>query len=229
MRYERARLYKSELGDGLFAYYVFRPIAAKLVPVLTRRGVSPNAISLLNLGVYVCAGVVCLVREPLVGTIPYAWAVFFSSLLVLSQILDCLDGMLARALGVAGPRGRLVDSAVDAFGLIAVYLGLRARLGVEPWLSLLFLAYLGYETVALSVMHEQARHCRSSGGEKRIVFGTLDYFVVTLVLLALLAGVGVDVRVPCVAATCFWVAWTLWYVVTMYFWIGSCDRSELSR
>ena len=55
------------------------------------------------------------------------WAV------LLGGVADILDGRIARARGVASPRGSFLDSTLDRFAELATFVGLAVRFQGLPW------------------------------------------------------------------------------------------------
>jgi CDP-diacylglycerol---glycerol-3-phosphate 3-phosphatidyltransferase len=75
---------------------------------------SPTAFNLLGVAFGVAAGVAFATGHLVLG----GWAVLFGG------IADVLDGRIARALGVAGPRGAFLDSTLDRFAEVGAFVGL---------------------------------------------------------------------------------------------------------
>lgn len=92
----------------------FRRVLDPPARFLSRLGVTPNALS--------CAGVVL---SGLSGWI-YGSGAFFSGALVaaLGGICDTLDGQIARTAGKTSPFGAFLDSTLDRFGELLIFLGL---------------------------------------------------------------------------------------------------------
>jgi archaetidylinositol phosphate synthase len=95
-----------------------------LVEGATRRGVTPNAVTVVSFFVALFAGASLYVATP----VSYAVA---SLLVVLNGVLDVIDGELARRTGNATERGDLLDHAVDRYADAAVVAGAAA--GVGAW------------------------------------------------------------------------------------------------
>jgi CDP-diacylglycerol--glycerol-3-phosphate 3-phosphatidyltransferase len=75
---------------------------------------SPTAFNLLGVALGVGAGVAFAMGNLVLG----GWGV------LLGGIADVLDGRMARALGVAGPRGAFLDSTLDRFAEVGAFVGL---------------------------------------------------------------------------------------------------------
>lgn len=75
---------------------------------------SPTAFNLLGVAFGVAAGFAFAAGDLVLG----GWAV------LLGGIADVLDGRVARALGVAGPRGAFLDSTLDRFAEVGAFVGL---------------------------------------------------------------------------------------------------------
>ena len=72
--------------DGFFSTFILRKISIRFTSVLVERNVSPNTVTLLSLLVGFIAAYVAAQGSYLAG----------GSLLLLSLILDCVDGEIAR-------------------------------------------------------------------------------------------------------------------------------------
>lgn len=109
--------------DLLFNLYVMRPIAAQLVALIAPTRVTPNQVTLLNLGVFL-VGAAILIALPTFGGSLLAIGVLESS-----YCLDCVDGMLARHKGIASKEGHLFDFFTDELKALI----LVSSLGVRLW------------------------------------------------------------------------------------------------
>jgi len=85
-----------------------------LVRLLMRAGITPNQLTLAALALGVAAGVLIALALPVTAAL----------VLLLSGLLDALDGELARQSGAATPFGAFLDSIADHYGDLAVYLGI---------------------------------------------------------------------------------------------------------
>lgn len=101
-------------------YAVVDPV----VEEAARRGVTPNAVTVLSLFVAVVAGAFLYAATP----VTYAAA---SVLVVFNGFLDILDGELARRTDTATDLGDLLDHAVDRYADAAVVAGAAA--GIDAW------------------------------------------------------------------------------------------------
>lgn len=108
--------------------------------VLGRVGVSANALTLGSL-LLACAAFAAAAQGA------FGWA---AALVVLSGVLDVLDGAVARATGSASPFGALLDSTVDrlsdALPLmgVAVFVGTRGPAGALVLLTVLAVFSVSY-------------------------------------------------------------------------------------
>lgn len=96
-----------------------------LVEGAARRGVTPNAVTVLSFFVALFAGASLYLATPVTYVVG-------ALLVVLNGFLDVLDGELARRTGTATDRGDLLDHAVDRYADAAVVAGAAAGLG--SWL-----------------------------------------------------------------------------------------------
>ena len=106
-----------------------------LVPGLARLNLKPNHISLLGFLTSILAG------------IAFAYQPFWGGVLtLLTGLLDTLDGSLARTLGHSKKYGAFLDSVLDRYTELIIYLGIWCyfyRQGMaDPLVSLLVLLIL---------------------------------------------------------------------------------------
>jgi phosphatidylglycerophosphate synthase len=124
-----------ELSGELPALLIFRPLSFWVTPLFLRAGWSANAVSALG-GALALAMFAAAWRG---GSHAY-WAVFALGFAV--QLLDCVDGNVARVRGEASARGQLLDLLVGQLygSLLLASLGLLVeRAGAGP------LAAAGFE------------------------------------------------------------------------------------
>ncbi len=112
--------------EELFDLFLFRPLAFLFVKAIYRTRITPNQITLYSISVGVAAGVCFGFGTP--GVIE-AGAAFY----ILSIILDCADGQLARLKKNGTRMGRLLDGLVDYITETCVFLGVSIGLRPEGW------------------------------------------------------------------------------------------------
>lgn len=119
----RASLKPPELEERL-DLLVYRPLAFLIAWPLRRSSISPNQVSVASALCGVAAGFLFWRATP--GAALAAGVVYFAG-----NVLDCVDGQLARLQGSSSPIGYLVDGAADYVGTIAVFVGMAHGLGVR--------------------------------------------------------------------------------------------------
>lgn len=147
-------------GSPIEAGY-YRFLDRYLVPVLSYLGLRPNHISFLGFFASLMAG------------ISFAFWPFAGGLLtLLTGLLDTLDGSLARALGQTKKYGAFLDSVLDRYTELVIYLGIWCyfyRMGAAtPLLSLTILFIL---FGSLMVSYTRAR---AEGLGERCLVGVLQ-------------------------------------------------------
>ena len=100
------------LGDFVrsWFYWFIRPVEAAALSV----GASPTAFNLIGVAFGGAAGALFATGRLNLG----GWAV------LLGGAADVLDGRIARARGLAGPRGAFLDSTLDRFAEVGAFIGL---------------------------------------------------------------------------------------------------------
>ena len=102
--------------EELLDYYFYRRPAVPLIPWFAKLGLTPNQVTGMSLTAGLAASY-CFWRDH-----------YFSAglLLVLTVVLDCSDGMLARYLGRADPLGRIWDGVADTIWVVFMYVAIWA-------------------------------------------------------------------------------------------------------
>jgi phosphatidylglycerophosphate synthase len=133
-------------GGGLYSEAVSQPFGSAIALAACRLGLSPTALTLINLVLGLSASVTVVVLAPRMaaGTVP-AWVVGLGALVAwqVAYALDCADGQLARATGQASTSGARVDVLCDVAAHIALVTALAAvavayRPGTPVWLVAAF-------------------------------------------------------------------------------------------
>ncbi|OLS20632.1 MAG: Archaetidylinositol phosphate synthase [Candidatus Heimdallarchaeota archaeon LC_2] len=144
----------------------FRPVVSKLLnPVyerLAKWGVHPNMITMVGLAMGIIAGWAFASEAYLVASIA----------IVLSGILDVLDGGVARVGGYASGEGAFLDSVADRLGESAIFIGIvlgfseltHQLLGLSLLVASFSISYLrargeglGVELAGIGVMERAER------------------------------------------------------------------------
>lgn len=121
--------------DFLWARLTGRPPAALLLALLGDRCPTPNALSLLSLPLGLASAAAFAFCPGGTGL----WAGF--ALGQLAYIVDCMDGMAARAHALHSPAGTALDFVVDGIKQTALFPAVGYRLWLEagqpldPWAS----------------------------------------------------------------------------------------------
>lgn len=118
-----ARIYRDtrKKHDQLFNTYVMRPIAAVVVAVVAPTGITPNQLTLLNLGVFLVGAAMLVAMSSWPGGLAAV------AVLELSYCFDCADGMLARHKALASKAGHLFDFFTDELKAVLLVSALALR------------------------------------------------------------------------------------------------------
>ena len=104
----------------------FRPVGWRLATALLPTRISADAVTLASLVLGVFAGHLFWYRSALVNA---AGVLLF----ILSDVLDSVDGQLARLRGTSTRMGRVLDGLADSGRFVSLYGHLAARLYVTHW------------------------------------------------------------------------------------------------
>lgn len=151
-RLERAlldRLGDRQSGDSYLAVLIDRPLSRPLTRLLLRTPLTASHVTLLSVavGLFGAAGL---------ATVSYWGRLVGVLLLLLSVVLDCVDGDMARARLTQGAVGARLDVAGDYVVHLAVFAGLSIGLlreGLPPHGTLAALVLLGGVGAAMLAVH----------------------------------------------------------------------------
>jgi hypothetical protein len=107
--------------DQLFNTYFMRPLAAGVVSVIARTGVTPNQLTILNVVLFAGAAAIFVAVPSVAG------ALLGIVVLELSYLFDCSDGMLARHKKMASREGHLFDFFTDEIKAVMLVGSLAVR------------------------------------------------------------------------------------------------------
>lgn len=102
----------------------YRPIGFRIARALRGTGVTPNMVTIVSIFVGAAAGYM-FYHEDLVYTLCGILV------LVLANILDCVDGQLARLTGIKSAIGRILDGFAGDIWFASIYVGFALRLSHE--------------------------------------------------------------------------------------------------
>ncbi|MBB6647964.1 CDP-alcohol phosphatidyltransferase family protein [Halobellus ruber] len=132
-----------DLADGVLGPFV---------SAADRLGLTPDGVSWVAFGFAVASGVAFALSSP-------AWYVLGAAFVLANGWLDLVDGALARAQGVDGDGGDLLDHVLDRYADIAMLVGLAAgvdayALGLAAVTGVLMTSYLGTQIQAVGLGRE---------------------------------------------------------------------------
>src|SRR5437667_362103 len=210
-RVERALLRALENPrDGYLDRLLYRRLSRPTTRVLARSPCSPNAVTLVGIGLGALGGV-------LLGLPGQAALLAAFLCLLASGVLDCSDGELARLRFAESRLGHWLDVSGDTVVHVCVLGGIAARIaasGRSPgWAALTGLGagVLGAFAVMTWSEQSEARRRRVPGWENRLLDGVLsplstrDWYVF-MVAFALARQLEWLVPAAAVGAQVFWVA-----------------------
>jgi hypothetical protein len=100
----------------------YRPIGFRIARALRGTGITPNEITIISIFVGAAAGY-CFYFDNIY------WNLLGILMLVLANILDCVDGQLARLTGIKSAIGRILDGMAGDVWFTCIYVGFALRLG----------------------------------------------------------------------------------------------------
>lgn len=102
----------------------YRPIGFRIARLLRGTGITPNMVTVISIFVGAAVGFMFYHDNPV-------YTVCGILLLVFANILDCVDGQLARLTGIKSAIGRILDGFAGDIWFASIYIGFALRLSHE--------------------------------------------------------------------------------------------------
>ncbi len=104
-------------SEEIIDLVIFRPVSFVLVKLIYNTNITPNHISIVALMFGILSGV-------LYGFATYEFFILASVSFLICNVLDCMDGQLARLKKNGTKIGRVIDGFIDYLSSISIFLGL---------------------------------------------------------------------------------------------------------
>lgn len=128
---------KSIETENIVDRIFYRPVGYQIAKLLQNTGVTPNAITIISIFVGVSAGILWYFPFDI------GLAVLGVLALIFANILDCVDGQLARLTGIKSEIGRILDGFAGDLWFLAIYIAFAHRLyldyGDNIWIGFFFI------------------------------------------------------------------------------------------
>ncbi|MBQ8530611.1 MAG: CDP-alcohol phosphatidyltransferase family protein [Parabacteroides sp.] len=111
----------------------YRPIGFRIARMLRGTGVTPNMITVLSIFVGAAVGFFYYPDN-------FVYNICGILLLICANILDCVDGQLARLTGIKSEIGRILDGFAGDIWFTCIYVSFALRLGNEYGTNCFFIA-----------------------------------------------------------------------------------------
>ena len=112
---------KSVETENIVDLYFYQPIGYQIARVLKHTRITPNMVTVFS--IFIGAGTGCMFYF---DNLTYNIIGIF--LLVIANILDCVDGQLARLTGIKSKIGRILDGIAGEIWFFLIYICLALRL-----------------------------------------------------------------------------------------------------
>lgn len=123
--------------DPLNRFYRY-PAARALLPILGRLPITPNHVTYAHI---VCGAIAAAL---VAFTQERHWLVLSFVLCEVRMILDCFDGVLARARGTSSEFGRALDEIADSVAFVMLVLAMNHRVGTGVGDNIIVCCTLGF-------------------------------------------------------------------------------------
>lgn len=107
----------------------YRPIGYKIALILAKTSITPNMVTIVSIFLGVFAGIMFYPQNVWINLAGFA-------ILVVANILDCVDGQLARLTGIKSPMGRILDGFAGDLWFVSIYINIALRLSTEMSITL---------------------------------------------------------------------------------------------
>ncbi len=141
-------------AEEILDLYFFRPLSFLFVKLIYSTNITPNQISVVSMLFGILTGV-------LFGFGSYQFFVFGAIALLISNILDCADGQLARLKKNGTGIGRIIDGFIDYVTGLSIFAGIGIGLSVATgnyayvWI---LTAAAGFSRVLQNMMFDNYRN-----------------------------------------------------------------------
>lgn len=115
---------KSIETENIIDRIFYRPIGFRIACLLRGTGITPNMVTVVSIFVGVAVGFFFYPNNLM-------YNVCGILMLIFANILDCVDGQLARLSGIKSEIGRILDGLAGDLWFASIYLNLAARLSVQ--------------------------------------------------------------------------------------------------
>jgi hypothetical protein len=162
---------KSIETENLIDRIFYRPIGFRIACLLRKTVVTPNMTTIVSIFVGVFSGMLFYSTQ-------LSYNLLGIMLLIVANILDCVDGQLARLTGIKSEIGRILDGIAGDLWFASIYVSLALRLSQEEGVYWCFLpaalAGLSHLMQANIVDYYKTLHLYFISKEKGAEFSTLE-------------------------------------------------------
>jgi CDP-L-myo-inositol myo-inositolphosphotransferase len=180
---ERFRRSLAKPADGPVSRWLNRPLSTRVSMLLAPLRLSPDLLSLAVAVLGLLTAALLAVGQQLAGAI----------LAQATSVLDGVDGELARLQLRAGPRGAMLDGALDRFVDAAIAAGLGVwslNQGLKPWIAVVLTAAATAASLLSMATKDRAAALGLPSAPERTLGFLLGGRDGRLLLIAILAALG---------------------------------------
>lgn len=149
----------------------YRPIGFRIARLLRGTGITPNMVTVVSIFVGAAVGFM-FYHDSL------TYNIIGILLLVLANILDCVDGQLARLTGIKSAIGRILDGFAGDIWFASIYIGFALRLshdyGTDWFFALAVLSGLSHLVQANITDYYKTLHLYFISKDKGAEFQSLE-------------------------------------------------------
>ncbi|MDR0431086.1 MAG: CDP-alcohol phosphatidyltransferase family protein [Tannerellaceae bacterium] len=162
---------KSIETENIVDKIFYRPIGFRIACLLRNTGITPNMVTIISIFIGASVGFL-FYSDNLI------YNIYGILLLISANILDCVDGQLARLTGIKSAIGRILDGIAGDIWFTCIYVNLALRLSLEYgtyWFFVLAVASgLSHLVQANIIDYYKTLHLYFISKEKGAEFQTLE-------------------------------------------------------
>ncbi|MDH6305617.1 phosphatidylserine synthase [Parabacteroides sp. PF5-5] len=162
---------KSIETENIVDRIFYRPIGFRIARLLRNTGITPNAVTIISIFIGASVGFLFYHAD-------LRYVIGGILLLIFANILDCVDGQLARMTGIKSAIGRILDGLAGDVWFACIYINLALRLsheyGTYWFFALAVLSGLSHLVQANITDYYKTLHLYFISKEKGAEFQTLD-------------------------------------------------------
>lgn len=165
---------KSIETENIIDRIFYRPIGFRIARMLRGTGITPNMVTVISIFVGAAVGFMFYHDD-------LSYTICGILLLIFANILDCVDGQLARLTGIKSAIGRILDGFAGDIWFASIYVGFALRLshdyGTDWFFALAVISGLSHLVQANITDYYKTLHLYFISRDKGAEFQTMEQVI----------------------------------------------------